>query len=108
MKSIPVKRSRGNVFADLKLPDPDTHLLKAHMVSTIAALIRDQRLTQTAAARKLGLKQPDVSRLLDGRFDGFSLERLLGLLVALGQVVTFDTEPANENHAPGLRLLEHA
>ena len=35
------------------------------------------------AAALLGLKQPDVSRLLSGDFRDFSVERLLHLLMAL-------------------------
>jgi predicted XRE-type DNA-binding protein len=106
---IPVKRSSGNVFADLGFPDAEGLLLKAQIVATIGELIRAQGLTQIAAARKMGLKQPDVSRLLDGRTDGFSLERLLGLLVMLGQRITVGIEPANENLSPGPRLvLAHA
>jgi predicted XRE-type DNA-binding protein len=106
---IPVKRGSGNVFADLGLPDADTLLLKAQIVSTIGDLLKEQGLTQTAAARKMGLKQPDVSRLLDGRVEGFSLERLIGLLIKLGQRVTVESEAANENHAalPRLAFAHH-
>jgi predicted XRE-type DNA-binding protein len=100
-RTIPVRRSSGNVFADLGFPDADTALMKAKIVTLIGNLIREQRLTQIAAAQKMGLKQPDVSRLLDGQTDGFSLERLLGLLLALGQRVTVECEPANQNAAPG-------
>lgn len=99
-KTARVKRSSGNVFKDLGFRDADTLLLKAQIVAAIGDLIREQGLTQTAAARKMALKQPDVSRLLDGRVDGFSLERLLGLLVMLGQRVTVESQPANENLSP--------
>jgi predicted XRE-type DNA-binding protein len=106
-KTIPVKRGSGNVFADIGLPDAEGRLLKAQIVVLIGNIIRDQRLTQTAAAKKMGLKQPDVSRLLDGRISGFSLERLLALLTALGQRVTLEVEsdPANENRTAGPRLV---
>ncbi len=79
-----VERGSGNVFADLGLPDADAHLLKAGLVSRIDAIIRQRSLTQTEAARLLGLSQPDVSRLLRGDFREYSLERLLRLLTALG------------------------
>lgn len=102
---IPVRRGSGNVFADLGFPDAETLLLKAQIVSTIGDLIREQGLTQTAAAHKMGLKQPDVSRLLDGRVDGFSLERLIGLLIMLGQRVKLQSEAANENQAARPRLV---
>lgn len=82
-----VEHGSGNVFADLALPDADAHLLKAGLVTRIDAIIRRRGLTQTKAARLLGLSQPDVSRLLRGDFRAYSLERLLRLLTTLGRDV---------------------
>ena len=80
-----VERGSGNVFADLDVPDADAHLLKAELVSSIDTIVRQRRITQTEAARILGLTQPDVSRLLRGDFRQYSLERLFRLLTALGR-----------------------
>ncbi len=82
-----VEHGSGNVFADLGLPDADPHLLKAGLVARIDAIVRRRGLTQTEAARLLGLSQPDVSRLLRGDFREYSLERLLRLLTTLGRDV---------------------
>ena len=82
-----VERGSGNVFADLDLPDADAHLLKAELVSRIDSIVRQRGITQTEAARLLGLSQPDVSRLLRGDFREYSLERLFRLLTALGRDV---------------------
>ena len=82
-----VERGSGNVFADLGLPNPDTHLIKADLVAKIDVIIRRRGLTQAQAAHQLGLSQPDVSRLLRGRFRQYSVERLLRLLIALGRDV---------------------
>ena len=82
---IAVERGSGNVFADLGLPDPDGHLLRAELVGRIDAIISERGITETEAARLLGLSPPDVSRLLRGDFREYSLERLLGLLTALGR-----------------------
>ena len=79
-----VERGSGNVFADLGLPDADAHLVKSELVSRIDDIIRKRAITQTEAARLLGLSQPDVSRLLRGDFREYSLERLFRLLTALG------------------------
>ena len=79
-----IMRGSGNVFADLDLPDADVHLLKAELVTRIDAIVRQRGITQTEAARLLGLSQPDVSRLLRGDFREYSLERLFRLLTALG------------------------
>ena len=84
---IAVERGSGNVFADLGLPDPDGHLLKAELVGRIDTIIGERGMTETEAARLLGLSQADVSRLLRGDFREYSLERLLRGLTALGRDV---------------------
>lgn len=100
-----VTRGSGNIFADLGLPGAEDHLLKAQIVLVIGDTIRRQGLTQAAVARRMGVAQPDVSKLLKGRFDGFSLERLLGFLLALGHGIKIEVEPASEDRRAGqLRL----
>ena len=74
----------GNVFADLGYADAETHLLKAGLVSRLQDVITAQKLTQVTAAQRMGLSQPDVSRLLKGQFRDVSVERLKRLLTRLG------------------------
>lgn len=83
--NIEIEHSSGNVFADLGLPDSDTHLLKAGLVTRIEQYIHERDLKQIEAAKLLGLSQPDVSRLLRGDFREYSVERLFRLLTALGR-----------------------
>jgi predicted XRE-type DNA-binding protein len=75
-------RSSGNVFADAGLPDADTHLVKAELVSRLDEIIRERGLSQREAARVLGIAQPDLSNILRGRFRGCSVERLMRMLTA--------------------------
>jgi predicted XRE-type DNA-binding protein len=89
-----VIRGSGNIFADLGLPDADEHMLKAQLVMYIGGRIEELGLTQQAAAKRMGVKQPDVSRILRGRFGGFSLERLFGLMRALGSDVEIKVKRA--------------
>ncbi len=87
MKNEPdtrITRGTKNVFADLGFPDAETHLLKAELVTRIQGVITAQELTQIAAAKRMGLSQPDVSRLLNGQFRDLSVERLMRLLTRLG------------------------
>ena len=77
----------GNVFADVGLPNADEHLLKAKLVFKIDRIMKEQGLKQVEAAAMLGVKQPDISKMLRGDFRQFSVERLLRFLVALGQDV---------------------
>ena len=97
-----VERGSGNVFADLGFPDADAHLVKAELVSRIDDIVRDRGITQTEAARLMGLSQPDVSRLLRGDFRDYSLERLLRLLNALGRDI--DIVIRNPRSADGGKL----
>ena len=82
--STSIVHGTKNIFADLGFPDADTHLLKAELVTRIQSVISGQKLTQTAAAKRMGLSQPDVSRLLKGQFRDVSVERLMRLLTRLG------------------------
>ena len=71
------KRGGKNVFADLGYADPETHLLKAGLVTRLREIISASKLTQVEAAERMGLSQPDVSRLLRGQFRDVSVERLM-------------------------------
>jgi predicted XRE-type DNA-binding protein len=84
---IPVTPSSGNVFADLGLPEPEEELTKAQLASHIRQVIQRRRLNQVAAAALMGIDQPKVSALLNGRLANFSTDRLMRLLTALGQDV---------------------
>jgi predicted XRE-type DNA-binding protein len=84
---IPVTPGSGNVFADLGFAEPEEELTKAQLASHIRQVIKRRRLTQVAAAVLMGVDQPKVSALLNGRLASFSTERLMRLLTALGQDV---------------------
>ncbi len=97
---IPVTPGSGNVFADLGLAEPEDELTKAQLASHIRQIIKRRRLTQVAAAARMGIDQPKVSALLNGRLANFSSERLMRLLTALGQDVeiTLKAKPRDRAH----------
>jgi predicted XRE-type DNA-binding protein len=83
-----VPRSSGNIFSDLFPDADDLDLIRLQAAFLIGKAINKHGLSQRAAAVKLGIAQPDVSRILNGEcLDRFSLERLLTLLRALGNDV---------------------
>lgn len=92
-KNIDIERGSGNVFADIGVPDAEEHLTKAQLVMRIRSIIRSRKLTQQAAGTIIGLKQPDVSKLLRGEFRGYSIERILSFLRALDQDVEIVVKP---------------
>jgi predicted XRE-type DNA-binding protein len=87
MKSSDAKLSSGKVFADLGLDAPEEALAKAELAAKISEIIEAKGLTQAAAAKVLGIDQPKVSALLRGKLTGFSTERLIKFLNALGRDV---------------------
>jgi len=99
--AIAVTASSGNVFADMGLPEPEEELTKAQLASHIRQVIRRRRLTQIKAATLMGIDQPKVSALLNGRLANFSSERLMRLLTALGQDVEITIKPKPRNRAQG-------
>lgn len=83
----------GNIFADLGLPNADEHQLKAALVVQLHRLIKARKLTQAAAAELVGIKQPDLSNILRGHYQGFSVSRLMRMLTAFSQDVEITTRP---------------
>ena len=78
-------KSCGNVFEDLGLVDADERIAKAELARKIYRIVKRKRLTQAQAAKVLGISQPKVSALLNGKLSGFSMERLFKFLMALDQ-----------------------
>src|SRR5436309_5544228 len=91
--TIPVHPGAGNVFADLGFDNPEEMQLRADLVHQLREMIRRRRLTQAAAAKLLGIKQPDLSALLRGRLTKYSLERLLGFMTILDRDVEIIVKP---------------
>jgi predicted XRE-type DNA-binding protein len=81
--TLTIEQSSGNVFADLGYPNAEEALAKARLAQRISEVLGKKRLTQTQAAKLLGIDQPKVSKLLRGQLREFSTERLFRLLNAL-------------------------
>jgi predicted XRE-type DNA-binding protein len=77
----------GNVFADLGYPDAKERTLKVQLAMEVNHLLKARGTTQAEAAAALGILQPHVSDLARYRLDRFSVERLMGFLLALGRDV---------------------
>jgi predicted XRE-type DNA-binding protein len=94
-------RGTGNVFADLGYPDSEERQTKLRLAHAINGVIGRGRLTQTAAAEKLGVSQPKVSALANYKLGGFSVERLMTFLTALDQDVEIVIKRKPRSRAAG-------
>ncbi len=73
-----------NVWLQLGFPDAEEHFLKAELVFRLDKAIKSLGVTQRVAAQRIGATQPELSKILGGKFTEVSLERLMRFLTALG------------------------
>jgi predicted XRE-type DNA-binding protein len=78
-----ITKGSGNVFTDLGFANPQEHQMKADLVLRLSVIMKERGHTQLKTAKIIGLGQADLSKLLRGQFRGYSLNRLLGFIMAL-------------------------
>ena len=78
VKNIPYEKSSGNVFADLGFtPAAAAELtVKSSLITTISDTIKQRDLTQQEAAQLCGTDQPTLSKVLRGRMESVTIDRL--------------------------------
>lgn len=93
--AIKIRRSSGNVFADLRFAPQEAENLAARsdLMIRLTKMIQERGMTQAAAAKLLHVTQPRVSDLMRGRIDRFSIDTLVEMLGHAGVRVTFVLEP---------------
>ncbi|MDO8355799.1 MAG: helix-turn-helix transcriptional regulator [Nitrospirota bacterium] len=84
-----ITKSSDNIFVDLGFDPAEAAVLqmRANLMSDLRLYIEKQKLTQAAAAKRLGIAQSRVSDLVCGKWDKFSLEMLITLEVRLGRTI---------------------
>lgn len=103
-----IERSSGNVFVDLGRPGAEERQIKIKLAAAIRREILDRGWSQTEAAEVLGVNQPKVSALLKYQLAGFSVERLMNLLTALGHDVEIVIRRRLRSGRPGRIVVEAA
>lgn len=84
------------------LKDGGERLAKAQLARQINALLKSRGLKQADAADLLGVTQPEISQLANGRLSGFTFDRLYRCLYALNmdvEIVIKKHIPNNDNGA---------
>lgn len=92
-----VKIGEESVYEQLGFKDYKEMETKSILVMEISDAIKKKKLTQTRAAKVLGISQPKLSELLNGRFRGYSVERLMHFLNALDRDVNITVTPKPRN-----------
>jgi predicted XRE-type DNA-binding protein len=105
-KTRVVKDSARNVWLQLGFPDAEQHFLKAQLVLRLDKAITALSLTQRAAARRIGTTQPELSKILAGKFSEVSLERLMRFLTALGCHIEIKIGAGQEDRAGDVTIKD--
>jgi len=95
-----------NVWLQLGFPDAEQHYLKAELVLRLDKAIKALGLTQRSAARRIGATQPELSKILRGKFSEVSLERLMRFLTALGHQIEIKIGAASPKKAGNVTVRD--
>ncbi len=94
MKSEYTTPSDGNIFADLNLPDAENLKLRSELMIAIRKWVKDTGLTQAEAAKRLSTTQPILNDVIRGRYEKFTIDRLVSMLDAAGLRVSVSVSKA--------------
>ena len=100
------KDQTRNVWLQLGFPDAEEHYLKAELVLRLDKAIKALGLTQRVAARQIGTTQPELSKILRGKFSEVSLERLMRFLTALGYYIEIKIGAAEPKKAGNVTVRD--
>src|SRR5438132_370774 len=103
MADVSHYRSSGNVFIDVGFTESEAAELtaKSTLIDAIGDTIRRRKLTQQEAAKLCGTDQPTLSKMLRGRMESVTIDRLAGWLTALGRTVEIHILPFDSKSRTG-------
>jgi predicted XRE-type DNA-binding protein len=98
-----IEPGSGNVFVDIGFPPDEAHnlLLRSEMMTRIELFVKRSGLTQSQAAKLLGMTQPRLNALLKGKIGLFSLDALVNAATRAGFDVALRVSPAKKKPADG-------
>lgn len=94
---IKITESTGNVFNDLGLVNADELQAKSALARQISIAIKEKKLKQREAEEITGVNQGDISKIINGHCDRFSIDRLFRMLLKLGQDIEINFHPSRSD-----------
>jgi predicted XRE-type DNA-binding protein len=107
VKDIPYENSSGNIFADMGFARVEAAELtvKSALIMTIGDTIKERDLTQQEAAQLCGTDQPTLSKVLRGRMESVTIDKLAAWLNALGRTVEIRVRPYDRGAETGQLVM---
>jgi predicted XRE-type DNA-binding protein len=81
---------------------------RSTLILALKTIIAARALTQTAAAKLCGTDQPTLSKVLHGRMESVTIDRLATWLTSLGQDVEITISPAPKARRGRLHVVAAA
>jgi predicted XRE-type DNA-binding protein len=96
-------KSSGNIFEDIGFAPAEAAELtaKSMLITAIRETIERRDLTQKEAARRCHTDQPTLSKVLRGRMESVTIDKLTAWLTALGRTVEIHVRPYNPRAKTG-------
>lgn len=91
--------SSGNVFADLRLNNPNELQAHAQLGYIVYRLLKERATNEQDMVELLEVDQSRISRLMNGHFGYFSTDDLLEFLKRLNQKVTIRVRERQQGEA---------
>jgi len=90
-----VTKGSENVFDDCGFPPTEAENLRirAKMMMVLTGYIQERKITQSRAARIMGVSQPRISDLVRGKIELFTIDTLVNMVTAAGLKVEVDITP---------------
>jgi predicted XRE-type DNA-binding protein len=96
---IEVVRGSGNVFRDFGEPNAELLQLKAILAAKIIGVLDEQRISVRQAHDLTGFAAADFSRVRHAKLQRFTVDRLIEMLVRLGQEVDIEVSVRSRGEA---------
>lgn len=89
-------RGSGDYLRDRGYKEPDEARAKLLLANKIAIELETRDMSQQEGARLTGLRQPDLSRIVNGNVRDYSVWRLMSALCRLGHEVSIDIRRSSD------------
>ncbi len=99
-----------NVFLDLGFNEEEAAglKLKSYLFMSLQEAISNSKKNQTDIAELIGADQPKVSKIMNGKLDEFSIERIAEYMRRLGYDIHISTRPAPKSRPLGTVIIDRA
>ncbi|MBP9092262.1 XRE family transcriptional regulator [bacterium] len=96
-----------NVFLDLGFKEEEAAglKLKSYLFMSLQEAIANSKKNQNEIAKLIGADQPKVSKIINGKLDEFSIERITEYMQKLGYDIHISTSPAPKERPVGTVIM---